>query len=308
MNKKIIKYIIISSMLLVFTIFYINKQVQATTINEDEIIKVSETNSKNTVTNPDDANFYLKSLTIDGYDMYPEFNKNTNQYYVSIPTNVNSLDVNAEPEIDKSTVKITGNSKLSKTENSITVDVTAKNKEVKRYTITVTKQEDNGLKLESLEIEGASLNPIFSENRYFYKTSLKVNKEGDKIKSLNIKAKPKDEDASIEIYGDKDIIEGENLVTILLKKGDNTSIYQINVNITSQTMVTSLEDTRNEFVKFIDTYKDEIIKWFEDDKKKIATIIAGGVVLIVIVILIILHIRKKNKSKKNAENLKKRAR
>ena len=64
MNKKIIKYIIISSMLLVFTIFYINKQVQATTINEDEIIKVSETNSKNTVTNPDDANFYLKSLNI----------------------------------------------------------------------------------------------------------------------------------------------------------------------------------------------------------------------------------------------------
>ena len=307
MKKNIVRYIA-TCILTIFVLLFLNTGVWATIISEEEIVKVSETSTKNTVTNPDDANFYLKSLTVGDYDMYPEFNKNTNQYYVSIPTSVNSLEVDAEPEIDKATVKISGNSKLSKIENNITIDVTAKNREVKRYTITVTKQEDNGLKLESLEIEGATLDPVFSENRYSYKTSIKVTKDGDKLKPLSVKAKPKNDDATVEIYGDKDVVEGDNLVTVLLKQGDDTSIYQVNVNVTSQTMVTSLEDTRNDFVKFVDTCKEEINKWFADDKKRLATIIAGCVVTFVILILIIIHIRKKKKSKRNAENLKKRAR
>lgn len=307
MKKNIVRFAT-ACIITIFALVFLNTGVWATIISEEEIVKVSETSTKNTVTNPDDANFYLKSLTVGDYDMYPEFNKNTNQYYVSIPASVSSLEVNAEPEIDKATVKISGNSKLSKTENNITIDVTAKNREVKRYTITVTKQEDNGLKLESLEIEGATLDPGFSENRYSYKTSLKVTKEGDKLKSLNIKAKPKSEDATVEIYGDKDIVEGDNLVTVLLKSGEDTTVYQVNVSITSQTMVTSLEDTRNDFVKFIDTCKEEIEKWLADDKRRMATFVAGGVVIFAIVLLIIFHIRKKNRTKRNAENLKKRAR
>ena len=303
MKKYITVYI-----LTIFLIFSLSTTVFANEINQEEITKIAESSSTNTVKDPTDSNYYLKSLTIEGYDMYPEFNKNTNQYYVSVPTSVSSLEINAEPEVDKASVKITGNSKLAKTENNITIDVTAKNKEIKRYTITVTKSNDNELKLENLEIEGAQLEPEFSTNKYFYKCNIKVTKEGDQLKPLNIKATPNVEDAKIEILGNNNITEGTNLITIMLKDGDEITTYQVEANVTSQTIVTSFEDTRTDFVKLVDRCKEEIEKWFEDENRKLATIIAGSSVGCVLIIVIIVRKIKKRKSRKNAEELKKRAR
>lgn len=301
-NKIMIAFV---CTLLILLCLCTNSIVLASQDNCSEIMKIATANK---IVNPEDQNFYLKSLTIDNYDMYPEFNKNTNHYYVSIPTSVNSLDVTAETESENASVKIAGNSKLSKTENTITIDVTAKNREVKRYTITVTKQSDNGLKLDKLEIEGAELEPEFSENKYYYKTYLKLIKEEDKLKPLNITATPNDESATVTIFGNEEIVEGDNLITIMLTNEDKVSVYQVNASITSQTMVESFQDTSSDFVKLIDKCKEEIVKWFEDEHKRIATIIAGIVVVVTIVILVVVNTIKKQKQKKNAEKLKNRAR
>lgn len=304
--KKINAKHLITCAIIALLCLFTNSVTYANQINNNDIIKIAESNNKEK--DPEEENFYLKSLTIDDYDMYPEFNKNTNHYYVSIPTDVSSLEVNAEPETDKSSVKITGNSRLSKTENTITIDVTAKNREIKRYTITVTKQADNGLKLEKLEIEGAELSPNFSENKYYYTTSIKLTKEGDSLNPLNITATPNDESAEVTILGNEEITEGDNLITIMISNDDDDiSIYQVNASITSQTMVTTFQDTSSDFVKFVDKGKEEVVKWFEDEHKKIATIIAGMVVLVVIIILVIINLVRSHKSRKNAEKLKKRA-
>ena len=60
------------------------------------------------------ANKNLSELEVEGYEIFPEFNKNTINYYVIIPDGVTSLDINAEPEMEGAIVRISGNTKLTK--------------------------------------------------------------------------------------------------------------------------------------------------------------------------------------------------
>ena len=300
------KLIYLTIIVLLIWSFAFNNISKAEQISEDEIIKVAATNTTNTTENPENTNVNLKELSIEGYDMYPEFNKNTNTYYVSIPKDVKSLEVNATTEVESSSVKISGNTSMWKTENTITVTVTSKNRNTKRYTIIATKQDDNGLKLSSLEVEGATLEPEFSENRYTYKLSMEIIKE-DTIPPLNIIAKSNDENAEIEILGNSNLTEGDNLITIFVRSGDDVSIYQINANISSKTMVTTVQKSENQLYEIVNLCKNKIMEWFEDENRKLATIIAGGVVIVVLIIIIVVKGHNKRKVEKKAANIKKRA-
>lgn len=300
------KLIYLTIIVLLIWSFAFNNISKAEQISEDEIIKVAATNTTNTTENPENTNVNLKELSIEGYDMYPEFNKNTNTYYVSIPKDVKSLEVNATTEVESSSVKISGNTSMWKTENTITVTVTSKNRNTKRYTIIATKQDDNGLKLSSLEVEGATLEPEFSENRYTYKLSMEIIKE-DTIPPLNIIAKSNDENAEIEILGNSNLTEGDNLITIFVRSGDDVSIYQINANISSKTMVTTVQESENQLYEIVNLCKNKIMEWFEDENRKLATIIAGGVVIVVLIIIIVVKGHNKRKVEKKAANIKKRA-
>ena len=53
------------------------------------------------------SNNYLKSLEIDGYEI--TFNKETNEYTITVKSDVTSLDIKAIPEDSRARVEITGN-------------------------------------------------------------------------------------------------------------------------------------------------------------------------------------------------------
>ena len=82
------------------------------------VVPVYATNKVNNVTSNElkeqRTNKYLSSLEIDGYELSPEFNKNTMEYYVIIPQDINSLDIVAEPEVEGAVVRISGNKNLKK--------------------------------------------------------------------------------------------------------------------------------------------------------------------------------------------------
>ncbi len=79
----------------------------------------------------------LKSLSIDGFEIVPAFSKDTTEYSVEIPDNIETINVSAKPNDGRSSIKGTGSIDVSEGSNKVDVVVTAQNGATKTYTITV---------------------------------------------------------------------------------------------------------------------------------------------------------------------------
>lgn len=86
------------------------------------------------------SNNYLKSLSIDGYNIIPEFDKQTIDYEISKEVLENNIKINAEADDSKASVSGIGDIILNSGENEIRIDVTAENGTVRTYTIKVVAQ------------------------------------------------------------------------------------------------------------------------------------------------------------------------
>lgn len=87
---------------------------------------------------------YLKSLNIEGYDLYPEFNKQNDAYTIYVEDDrVNNFNVNAEPDNENAKIEGIGNVTVSQEQKIINVKVTAENGDLKVYTINIENEENN---------------------------------------------------------------------------------------------------------------------------------------------------------------------
>lgn len=243
------------------------------------------TSSKNQLTEEEKeerANKYLSSLKIEDYELMPEFNKNTLEYYVVVPKGCKELKIDAIAEVDGAVVKITGNTNFTKQENKVNIRVTAIDGTSRLYTITATKEPDVKLQLDSLEIEGIDLKPVFDKNIYYYTASL----EDTELRSLKVNAVADNSDAYIEILGADQIIDGNNLISIIVSTKNETTIYQVDVDI----------DFLGEKEKEIDNVITRL-------RKIINYVIIGVIIFVSLIILIIIVsvIIKKNKKSKEKE-------
>lgn len=92
------------------------------------------------------------------------------------------------------------------------------------------KEEEDKLTttgLKKLEIEGLKLTPTFNSGIYEYRVIVKEN-----ISELKINAESIIENATITIAGNENLVEGENLITIIIynAKKEVEATYQITVN------------------------------------------------------------------------------
>ena len=225
------------------------------------------------------ANKNLSSLEVVGYELSPYFNKNNLTYTVIIPEDVTSIEINAEAEAEGAIVRISGNTRLTRQENTVTVRVTAEDGTSRAYSITVLKAPEVNLKLDSLQIEGLELNPVFDEDTFYYTSSL-VDTE---LTSLNVNAVASDETANVEVIGADNLVDGENLINIIVSNDDETTIYQVNVDV----------DMLGEKEKEVDNVITRV-------RKIINYALWGfaGFLLVIVLILIIVLIRKIIKRKK----------
>lgn len=264
------------------------------------IALLSNVNATTSQTDNENTNNDLASLSITDYQISPEFNKNTRNYYVAIPTTISSVEVNAQAESAKATVKITGNTQLTKTENTIQIVVTSAKGRKKTYKIIVTKQKENTLKLQSLEIKGATFSPAFDSSKYYYTAEMKIN---DDSKDITVEAVANNANAKIEVIGNKGIKAGENLVSVIVSDSRETTVYEILINATvEKTIISNVENNDK-----IQQVKNGVLEFFKDENKVIALLIAVAVILIIIIICIIKKISGKNRADKNREKLRKRA-
>ncbi len=88
-------------------------------------------------TNP---NNYLASLEIDGQQLTPVFNPETESYDLTVPKKVKKVKISATAIAETSKVEGTGKVKLSRGENVVKITCTAENGAVRTYTIYIVRQ------------------------------------------------------------------------------------------------------------------------------------------------------------------------
>lgn len=244
------------------------------------------------------SNANLKNLGIKPND-FKGFKPEITTYKAEVPNNVSKVEVYAKAQDTEAEVIITGtgNRTLKVGENELIITVTAEDGTQKTYTIYVTRLEENllddnvknekdnielienkyeeGNGLASITFGNASMEPEFQTNIYEYQ----VKYIGEET-TLDIKVEPTDSSYIVQITGNENLQEGENIITILVsdKDDNNVATYQLTVN-----------------KKLVD--EEAIAREKEAQKKALIIGVAVGIVLITVVVIII----KLRKNKKEAE-------
>ena len=89
----------------------------------------------------------LKSLTVDNYELIPEFNEDTLEYTVSVPPTTTKVNIGATKKDSKSKVEGTGEFPVEEGANNFKVTVTSESGAVKEYSIIVNVEDTNPIKV-----------------------------------------------------------------------------------------------------------------------------------------------------------------
>ena len=85
----------------------------------------------------------LSSIVVEGYELNEEFNKDTLEYTVSVPSDTEKINLNATVEDKTAGVSGTGEFEVSEGDNKFELIVTAQNGAKKVYTVTVKVEDQN---------------------------------------------------------------------------------------------------------------------------------------------------------------------
>lgn len=163
----------------------------------------------------------LKSLSITGVTLTPEFAPNVTSYVANIGKDITEVEVIAEVNNEKATREIRGNTELKDGENIVTVTVTAEDGTLTNYEIKLIKG-DVTIPLDVLALVGIKENdekvdislgePNITENIVEYTINL-----NEYMKAIDILAKLTDELNVYDGTGKFDLKSGENKFTVTLK-------------------------------------------------------------------------------------------
>lgn len=238
------------------------------------------------------SNANLSNLGIRPND-FSGFKAGTTTYNVTVPKNVEEVEVYGKAQDSKAKVAGTGKKKLQEGKNTATVTVTAEDGTKKTYTINITRsatEEENNEEdvddpeaddnnetdtteakgLSELKIGNLELSPTFRTDIYEY--TAKYIGEDTKLEVSTITT---EDDYTIEVTGNEDLKEGENIITILVSdaEGNNVATYQVTVN---------------------KSLAQETLPENQDENgMKILGIVVGAVIVLIIIFLIVRHRRNK---------------
>lgn len=263
----------------------------------------------------DKNNTKLKSLRLDIEGLVPSFEKNINEYYLTVSSDIKNIEVLAIAENPDAKVEVTGNNNLKLGENTINIKINSENnnnsEEYKIYVTRTKDLEEANTNLETLAIENAILTPPFDNNVTKYTTEV-----SNELEDVNILAIPENEKANVKIMGKDDLKEGNNIITIsvIAENGTTKKEYEINVYKRNETEEKEyLEDEENNEEELEEAYdieytlNEEEIDGLknEDSNRNIRIIIFSVSALFVIsIVCIYVFIKYKENQKNNNKNKK----
>ena len=241
------------------------------------------TTGSSTTSEPEEesSNANLSNLGIRPND-FSGFTPGTTTYNVTVPEDVESVEVYATAQDSNATISGTGNKTLEYGENALNVVVTAEDGTTKTYTINVTREGEevteettevvNGLS--SITIGDLELSPSFKTDVYEYT----VKYIGEDT-SLDIQAVATDPSYTVEIVGNEELKEGENTITILVtdSEGNNVATYQLTVD---KSLVDEEALAREEAER-------------KQQEQRRMFMIAGGIIAVILIIVIIIVIKRR---------------
>lgn len=223
------------------------------------------------------------------------FKANTFNYNVEVPNEVESIEVYAKKGQNGQKISGLGTKKLNEGQNKIEVIVTAEDGKTKKtYTINVIRKakdeaqpenqqeeqnEDQPMEeifgLSELKIEGYELDPQFQTDIYEYRVDLK-----EDLEKLDITTLATEANSTVEVTGNENLVDGENIITITVKGENEEKIatYQIIVN---KILSTTKNDTNLE----------------TDHKQMISQIVIISAILVIAFVILIIIIVKIKKTK-----------
>lgn len=263
-----------------------------TNVNTSVTVVVNE--KKQTNTNSKASDTTLSSVTIDGENYKLNSTK-------TVSADKTSVVIKATTTNSKAKVAGTGTKELLPGTNKFTLTVTAENGTKRNVTVTIlreegasntpeptpTPDENAELRLTSLEVVGAVLTPFFDEGIFEYTTSVVG------LDLVQVNAIANIEDADIEITGNTDLVDGENIVTIKITKDERETEYQITVNKIAE-VVSAQDEEQEDNGSFLGSTKGKMV--------------IGLVIVILIIAIIIVIFKIKSDDDDDYEKPSKRSR
>lgn len=219
----------------------------------------------------------LKSLVVEGYELYPTFDANTREYNIRVTNDITKVTVVPTVNNSKASYKIEGaTEELLVGKNVITVVVTAEDGATSNYIINITRDRE-GLNVQYIKIyytdevgnrQELLLNPEFSTEIFEYT----LNDLSYLISKLDVEVLANLEQAKIEITGNEELVEGTNTITITVtmpseseEEEDEVLTYKITVNKEKEPVVTLMGRIKNWFNGITGT----ITTWYAENQYKI---------------------------------------
>ena len=174
----------------------------------------------------DDAT--LKSLTVTSDpagSMDKTFSPEEVEYTYTTAPGEDEVEINAETNDTNATVSGTGKYNPQETDK-VELLVTSENGTTKVYTVNLVIAKSDNANLDTLEVEGQEITPVFDKDTLSY--TLDVDSDTDKVV---IKATAEDEHATLTGTGEKTLTYGSNVfnVVVTAEDGETTKTYTVTV-------------------------------------------------------------------------------
>ena len=288
----------------------------------------------------------LKSLEVEGYNLSPEFNKNTTNYTVDLDSDVTRINVKAVANDSSAKISGIGEIEVKEGANTINVLVTAESGAIKTYTIVANVKEKDPIVVKVNDFE---FNVVRKKDElkdlikdYYVDTTIKINDEeipAYKIEALDlILVALKDSKGNIEFYIYDDgkytlyqELNGGNLVIHILndmkKIPSNYKKYKVKINKQEYVVYKLNKDSLYYLVygenvetgkkglylydsvdKTLQRYYDEEVSTLNHKLQVNSFIILGliGLIVILLIIFLIALHTKNNIKRNNKREIKRR--
>ena len=157
------------------------------------------------------SNNYLEELSIDGFELSPEFDKETLEYSVEVPNNTEKVIINAKKEDSTASVSGSGEVSVSEGANKIEVKVTAQNGNERVYVINVNVKELDPINVtvDDKEYTIIRKNDVLEPPAGYEETTVKIGDEdvlaytNDKTKYTLVGLKDEDGNGAWYIYDEE---------------------------------------------------------------------------------------------------------
>lgn len=123
------------------------------------------------------SNNNLNSLTIDGYSLNTEFNKDTLEYSAILPADTNLIKINAQKADSTASVSGVGEKEVKTGINTFEIKVTAQNGNVKTYKLNITVLEPKKVTIDDKEYSIVEKDGILELINGYEKKNILINDE-----------------------------------------------------------------------------------------------------------------------------------